>query len=126
MTIQCASVSQGVECGSIPAFDPPNCLVKTEYQYIMKNVGTASATLDELARIRNDDTVNVIFFNDPLEPGDEIVYVESEEINVCDTQTFSTFVTVTTTPDSSGDPCLGEDNYQFTVRTNDDRALGSI
>ena len=102
VAIQITCVSEdGVECAAIQEqTDPNNCLIDVTYTYTITNTGQADTSFVTLNRIRNGETVDLLPLLDGpnLMVGESTVVTETEEIDQCITQDFTTTTQVVQSP----------------------------
>lgn len=93
-----------------------DCLQILQYTYTITNVGPNDMDLSQLERTRNNLTASLLdsLSVTNLKPGDVTQVRESEIVDVCEENDFSTFVSVEANPEN-GLVCFDEDEYFFEI-----------
>ena len=105
--------ADGVDCAAIPA-RTTDCDIEVTYMYLLENVGAVSMDITEVQRTRGDSTVDLIDEVVPtfILPGFFVKVPETETVDFCVDNTFTTTVTAKADP-PAGVPCEGTDMYTF-------------
>jgi hypothetical protein len=111
-TIECVS-EEGEECRQIsdaPTMD--DCLLDVTYTYTVENIGIADFNILIFNRTRNNETMNLVPLLDDtfLAIGDTTAVQETEEIDRCVAQSFSTKIDVKMVPTAES-ICQNVDTY---------------
>ena len=107
--------ADGVDCDANPG-RTTDCDVEVTYMYMLDNVGAVSMDITEIERTRGDSTVDLINEADPkfLLVGESTKVTETEVVDFCLPNTFTTTVTAKADP-PEGVPCEGTSMYDFTT-----------
>jgi hypothetical protein len=107
--------ANGVDCDDIPGRST-DCDVEVTYMYTLDNIGGVSMDITELERTRGDSTVDLINEVNPkfLLVGESTKVTETEVVDFCLPNTFTTTVTAKADP-PAGVPCESTDMYEFTT-----------
>ena len=105
--------ANGVDCAAIPP-RTTDCDVEVTYMYQLENVGAVSMDITELQRTRGDSTDDLINEVAPtfLDVGESTQIIETEVVDFCVANTFTTTVTAKADP-PAGVPCEDRDMYTF-------------
>jgi hypothetical protein len=112
IVISCVS-EDGRECATIGVTtDPDLCLIDVTYTYTITNTGFADTQFQSFSRTRNGETVDlIVLVDDPLLPiGASTSFQETEEIDTCIEQDFTTTTRVIQAP-SDEILCSDEGTY---------------
>ena len=101
IAISCVS-EEGVECVAIQTENDGSgdCLIDVTYTYTITNTGFADTEFVVLNRVRNGETVDLLplLTSNLLAVGESTMVTETEEIDRCVTQDFTTTTQVIQSP----------------------------
>ena len=112
VTVTCMDAN-GVDCAAIPP-RTTDCDVEVTYMYQLENVGAVGMDITVLERTRGDSTVDLINEVEStfILPGLFVKVPETEIVDFCVANTFTTTVTAKADP-PAGVPCEDTDMYTF-------------
>jgi hypothetical protein len=98
----------------LEACDELDCHLNVSYSYSVENVGNVAVSVNSLDRTRNDNTQVLLPILGPrlIAPGSTVVASESETINLCSNQVYSTTINAEAVPPTAS-ACLASASFQF-------------
>jgi hypothetical protein len=98
----------------LEACDELDCHLKVSYAYSVENAGYVEVSVNSLDRARKGNTQVLLPILGPslIAPGSTVIASESETINICSNQVYSTTIYVEAVP-PTGSTCVTSARFQF-------------